>query len=330
MLREFRFPSDAALMTDLIPKAFQYPENPEWSLQADELQNMVDDMAMIGRIWPLIKLTMLISPSIRDALRGFVYEADGQAVAMANIMTKGKSRRWYIGNVAVLPSHRRQGLARKMVDACISYARQRKASVILLDVIAGNVPAYELYHKLGFEDFQVSAELTLPEITAPVTVAPLPAGYMLESLGRFEWQDRYALARRITPPSVQAYDPVKVEQYKAPVAVRPIALLISRFGGSRSKSFVVREQPSGRAVAVLGYSARVKAGGVNHLNIRLDPAHAPLAPLLVSFLLDKLQQTSADRRVEVGVNRWQPAVIAALCEAGFSVRHEMHTMGLRV
>jgi ribosomal protein S18 acetylase RimI-like enzyme len=317
-------------MTDLIPKAFQYPENPDWSLQADELQNMVDDMAMIGRLWPLIKLTMMLSPSLRDVLRGFVYEVDGQAVGMANLMTRGKSGRWIIGNVAVLPSHRRQGLARKLVEACIAYAQQRKASVILLDVIAGNVPAYELYRKLGFEDFQVSVELTMSGVAAPVTVPPLPAGYVLEPLGRFDWQDRYALARRITPSSVQAFDPVKIDQFKAPVAIQPIALIMSRFGGSRSKSFAVRQQASGQVVAVIRYAARVKAGGINDLNIRLDPAHAPLAPLLVSFLLDKLRAISADRRIEVGVDRWQAAVVTALCDAGFSVRHEMYRMGLRV
>jgi GNAT superfamily N-acetyltransferase len=320
---------------DLIPRAFQYPENPAWSIQKDEVENIGDSMKLIKRMWPLIAFTMAISPAIRDIMRGFVFEQDGQAVALANISTQGNSRRWYIGNVAVLPGYRRRGLARKLVEACINYALHRNAEAVLLDVISGNLPAYQLYETLGFEHFQTSVELTYQSASVPAAPPPLvdhdtDIQYVIEPLGRFAWQDRYALDKRTTPPEVQRYDPVRLDQYKIPVALMPLALIMSRLGGSKVQAYAVRAHVDGPAVAVMNYTARLRPGGVNSLSLRLDPAHHKLAPALVAFLLHKVQRISPDRRLETRVKSWQPAVVQALCDAGFGIRHEMHTMGLRM
>ena len=57
----------------------------------------------------------------------------------------------YIGNVAVNPAHRRQGLGRALVQAMIDKARERELAFLTLEVRAGNTPARALYESMGFQ-----------------------------------------------------------------------------------------------------------------------------------------------------------------------------------
>ena len=63
-LRPFRLPSDLPVMTELLPHAFQYPENPTWSLQEDELQSFLTFVATARRLWPLVSVLRRFSPRV--------------------------------------------------------------------------------------------------------------------------------------------------------------------------------------------------------------------------------------------------------------------------
>jgi hypothetical protein len=64
-------------MADMLVDAFQYPEHPEWSIQSDEQRQIVESLRRMRRIWPLVRVLQGISPSLRDILRGFVFEENG-------------------------------------------------------------------------------------------------------------------------------------------------------------------------------------------------------------------------------------------------------------
>lgn len=53
--------------------------------------------------------------------------------------------------LTVAPSWRRQGIGRAMLDKLISWAKDRKAPAIFLEVREGNVEASPLYESAGFE-----------------------------------------------------------------------------------------------------------------------------------------------------------------------------------
>src|SRR5579871_1562176 len=112
-LRPFRLPADLPLMTEIMPKAFQYPENPAWSLQDDELQSFLDLTTTARRLWPLLSVLRRFSPALRDVLHGFIWEEDALPVGLVNISRDGGSEDWVISNVGVLPEYRRRGIARK-------------------------------------------------------------------------------------------------------------------------------------------------------------------------------------------------------------------------
>ena len=56
----------------------------------------------------------------------------------------------YVTNVAVLPTARRQGVARALMNALADYGRDKGLARITLEVRAGNAPAIALYERLGY------------------------------------------------------------------------------------------------------------------------------------------------------------------------------------
>jgi ribosomal protein S18 acetylase RimI-like enzyme len=60
-----------------------------------------------------------------------------------------------VHDVAVLASHRGQGVAAKMLALAETIARQRGAVKLTLEVLSGNTPACQLYQRLGFAGYQL-------------------------------------------------------------------------------------------------------------------------------------------------------------------------------
>lgn len=56
----------------------------------------------------------------------------------------------HILNVATLPSARRRGHARALLDCALAFARERSVRLLLLEVRRSNAPAMALYRQLGF------------------------------------------------------------------------------------------------------------------------------------------------------------------------------------
>jgi [ribosomal protein S18]-alanine N-acetyltransferase len=54
-------------------------------------------------------------------------------------------------NVAVSPNCRRQGIAQKLLDIAFKVGREKKVSVMFLEVRKSNIAALKLYEKNGFE-----------------------------------------------------------------------------------------------------------------------------------------------------------------------------------
>ncbi len=327
-LRPFKLPDDVSVLVDLIPRAFHYPDNEAWSFQPDEMEGLADSLRGIRRIWPVLRVAGWFAPSLRDVMRGFVWEEDGHVVGLSNVMRQGTTDHWYIANVAVLPTYRRRGIARKLVEACIEEARSRGAAAVTLDVVAGNIPAYALYERLGFEHFATKAEL-VHEGTQPPEPVALPDGYVMAASSLFEWQPRYDLMRRITPPEVAAYQPVEEGRFRQPGPARFLMPVMRAATGMQSEEFVLRG-PDGSVVASGSYGARTRSGGRHNLRLNLDPAHPAPSAFVVRRALREVLHLGPDHRVEMSVPLWQPALVVAAEEAGFARPADHQTMGLRI
>lgn len=325
-IRLLKLPDDLEPLTEMAAEAFQYPENPEWSVQSDEIESVAASMRNYRRIWPIIQFLQWLSPALRDILHGYIWEEDGKIVGFTNVNRQGTTDVWYVSGVGVIPEYRRRGIARQLVTASLDMLRARGARIALLDVIDGNAPAYKLYQSLGFETYTGTLALELEPQAAPSSPR-LPADYIQEAVSPFEWRSRYSLAQRITPEHVLTYEPVEERRYRRPPAARLLMPLILKADGLKVECFVVRTQ-SGQVVAVGRSEARMREKGRNAISARLDPAHAELAPYLIQALLHRVASQSPDRIVEMWLPQWQSALADAAERAGFEQRTRNHRMGM--
>jgi hypothetical protein len=155
-----------------------------------------------------------------------------------------------------------------------------------------------------------------------------PNGYDVAPVAMFDWRPAYDLARRIVPDPVKRYEPVEEKRYRMSRVARWFAPVINRAMGSQSRRFVARHTAAGQVVASASISARARKGGVNGLNLLLDPAHAALSPFLVRALVGEIERVSPGRRIECEAKHWQEPARAALIEAGFTKRADMHSLGM--
>jgi len=55
-IRALSLPKDLALLENMLVRTFQYPENPEWSIQADEEDDIAREIKTLRRMWPIIRV----------------------------------------------------------------------------------------------------------------------------------------------------------------------------------------------------------------------------------------------------------------------------------
>lgn len=336
-MRPLKMPRDAKLLPDLIIPAFQYPDHPEWGVQADEAESIVDQLRAARMIWPLLAPVRLVSAPMRDVLRGVIWEEDGKPVGTTFVMRQGASDGWLIANVAVLPAYRRHGIAQRMVRAAIDIARSHGARVVWLDVIAGNVPAVALYERLGFERFdeRLTLETGGPSSGAgthaiPSNTPSLPPGYRFEEIAFTRWREQYDLAKRVTPEAVTRFRPVEPAAFRLPLTVRAAARLLGPLSGDTQRQVVVRAEPGGQeAVGTASYSVRTRKGGIANCSVMLDTDHPELAAPLLGYVTGQVARRSPGRRLEVEIAGWQNGLLTAAPGVGLRVKLTHYQMGLR-
>jgi ribosomal protein S18 acetylase RimI-like enzyme len=336
MLRSFRLPADLSLMIQILPKAFQYPDHPEWSIQTDELESILKLVGTARRLWPLFFVLSKTSPQMQDFLRGFIWEEDGQPVGLVNVSRIGTSNDWMIANVAVLPAYRGRGIARKLVAAAVELAEARKAQRVILDVVKGNTPAVQLYSSMDFALFATAAVLRRPAVGRVDAQPNPPTGYKVERVPPYRWQPFYTLSLETTPSEVREYRPVTVEHFRISPGLQMISALFGSLSGMHEQGLVIQQQVTGtssgnpQVVAAAGLSLQTR-GGMNTARFILDEKeHGELAPYLVGQALHAIGQRSPRSRIECQIPNWQPRLIEATEASGFQVDFEMQSMGLRV
>lgn len=325
--RPIRLPSDLSTIADLALASFQYPENPSWSVQQDEKEGLIDSIINLQRIWPLVALVQAISPALRHILTGFLWEEGGKPAGLSLCQRRGTSNNWIISTVATLPQFRRRGIARRLVQASLEMIRANGGRTVILDVIAGNLPAYRLYQQLGFEHFSSKSELTYTP-NDHLTPPALPEGFAWASLNTTDWRQRYQLEKAASPENVLKYEPVDEARFRPPFLLRLIYPLILRAQGQREQQIAIRPSDQQHIVAHLRIAARTRAGGIHTLTMRLLPTKAELAPLLIRQGLYTLHAIDTEHRIETAIPQWQAPLVDAAHAIGFSTRIEYHRMGL--
>jgi len=326
-LRTLEWPRDLTPLGEMICNTFQYPENPEWSVQTDEKEQISHMLKSFRRIWPLMRVAQILAPSLRDMFRGYVAIEDGKIVGVTIVQRHGTTSAWLVGTVGVLPGYRRRGIARAAIEKSLALMRQRGAEKTWLGVINGNTPAQRLYESLGFEVYDAIADYSLSNPALP-SVSPLPPGFSVSRLPRSDWQTRLSLEERIVPEEARQFEPVEKGRFRHPLVLRLLVPLLNLVQREKEEEFVVRDVSDGHAVARCKYSASTRGKGINSISVRLDPAYPELAEHLVGLMLHNVVSRSPKLRVEIQIPRWMPVVAEAAESLKFEKRVEYLKMGL--
>lgn len=298
-VRPFKLPRDTDVIVNVIPRSFQYPENPEWNLDDSDIADIETQMKTAKRIYPLLRFAGLFLKRAAHVLDGFIWEEDGEPVAICNIIMQGDNR-WMIGNVSVVPQYRRRGIARKLVQACIDHAVAHGAEQILLDVVDGNVPAYELYNRLGFEHY---SRRHILDYSGDMVISAENNLSVRELLLK-DWQLRRDFMKRVKPSEIQRFEPVKEDSYRIPLLLRPLVNLISSVVSSSRKHFAVMTE-YGHIFAIATCDIPKSGKGVTRLQLTIDELYADHRPKILEWLVNQSMAINREARIELILPDWQ-------------------------
>jgi GNAT superfamily N-acetyltransferase len=313
----------------MVAQSFQYPENPNWGVQDDERESLVEDIESLRRWWWLIQIGQIFSPRMRDLLPGKVWIEDGKIAGAVLYQRRGSSDNWLIGTVATLPGYRRRGIARKLVEASLADIKAKNARSIVLDVIDANHPAYQLYTSLGFEHFSGNVDLEFTS-GAIVTKPGFTPEYSLTETSFFDWQARYQIMKRISPENLQHYEPVTEALFRQPGFMRLVIPIFNRAQKVEEKVILIEHTPSGKQVGYFRSGARKGGKGRHSISLRLDPNHAQLALPMLEYALHLVTAIDPNLIVEMALPAWQTEVVEAAYQAGFQKRLLFHRLGLKL
>lgn len=328
-IRPLRLPQDLLPAADMLVKTFQYPDHPEWGVQSDEQAAIVDSIRRMRRIWPIVRALQLVSPSLRDLARGFVFEEDGGIVGLTLVNREGITSSWYIGTVGVLPGCRGRGIARHVLTSTLEMMRKRRGDRVRLGVIDGNTPAQSLYRSLGFVEYGGSTRYVREAGGGPNSQA-LPDGYEEVRLREFDWRTRYELDLRIVPAEQQAFEPIVPGRYRTPAPIRLLAPLFRLAENTKDFDLMIRDRGSGQVVARCGWTWPKSPKGMNSVRVRVDPAHASLSPYLVRRGLAEVIARRPELRVDLFVPTWMPEAAREAEALGFTRRTSNRLMGMKL
>ena len=324
-IRSLKLPRDLVLLEDMIVRTFQYPENPEWGIQADEEDDIAREIKTLRKMWPIIRVMQLLSPSLRDLLRGFVWEEGGQIGGVVIAQRSGTTNTWEIGIVGVLPEFRRRGIAQQLLAKTLDDLRQRGAQRINLGVIEKNIPAYALYRSLGFEHYGSMIDYEQRPDHMPEAVA-CPHTCEESTLSRSDWKSRYELEKRITPDEVARYVPVEVGRFRIPIAQRTLGPVMDFLRRNKQERFLYKRQ--GTVVGLLRHSTSRAGKGTSSIRVQLDPAHPELAPYMLAKAMRAVMTVNPSLRIQCVVSAWMSPLVAASEELGFEIRVRYHMLGI--
>ncbi len=107
----------------------------------------------------------------------FVACADGEVVGTCAVLPYA-SGVYELAKLAVAPQHQGQGVARRLVSRCITYAREEGAERLILVTNSKLRAAISLYEAIGFEHRKVpeGTKYTVADVCMVLALARLPHG----------------------------------------------------------------------------------------------------------------------------------------------------------
>jgi GNAT superfamily N-acetyltransferase len=269
-----------------------------------------------------------ISQAAGGLVPGFVWEEEDRIVGNISLLGTKVEGRYLIANVAVHPSRRRRGIGLALVREVIKTIQARDGRTLWLQVESANVPARNLYERLGFTTI---GNVTTWDLAHGRLRELHPIGdsnsaghaFSIRPLRREEWRAAYNLDQAGFDPALNWPEPLAREAYKRGLWHR----LVDFLNGRKWECWVTAHSDNRLAGMVTISSEWFRP---HQLALRVTPAWRGQLerPLLAKALrrLSYLQSRSARMdhpEADISVNE-------LLREANFRARRTLTTMKLEL
>ena len=134
--------------------------------------------------------------------QGYLWEEEGKIIGnITLILIKRKSvTTYFIANVAVEPSQRGKGIARKLTARAIAHVQEHGGKQICLQVRSDNPTAIRIYQETGFEETSRRTSWGFSKQVPPVEKSA--ARYEISRRKKEDWGEQQLLLQRVYPPDV--------------------------------------------------------------------------------------------------------------------------------
>ncbi len=137
------------------------------------------EMRVMSHMSGILKVVNRTTGEFNDVFNGFVWVDEDRIVGNVTVQKADRQgSRWQIANVAVAPSHRGRGMARRLMNRALEHIETSGGRWAVLQVYARNDAARNLYDGLGFEYIGGKADLLLDQTpslsTLPSEIQKIP------------------------------------------------------------------------------------------------------------------------------------------------------------
>jgi ribosomal protein S18 acetylase RimI-like enzyme len=312
LIRDFR-KSDLGDLLELLPLSFA-EEFEVTGFDPDHVREMVDQMFGIsGQLF--LGLTGLFG---KEPAKFFVAEVDNRVVGTTIVNNKG--RVGYISTVMVHPNYRRKSIATRLMQSAVNYIRKKKMTRAVLHVVSTNIPAKNVYTKLGFKKFEnvtyligETDSLVEPKKTEKVAVRLFQNSDIDEVCNLIKMSE--------DPNHLRIFDFGK-DDLKTPLWQRLIHF-------SKERRIVAVQNDRIVGYAEVSYTTPKEASRIE--NVQVCPEHRSngIEEALIDASIDQIRQSGA-KRIRVTAPTIRQELIEIFENPGFRKHLEMEGMFLEI
>jgi len=311
MLREFRR-SDSDELYPLLQRQFP-DENRLLGFRPEAFQKIVRKIFQ-----PHMRFLFALADLMRKPFaKFFVIDAEGHLAATTLVSFPPNAG--YVSMVMVDDAYRRRGYAKQMLAAAGKATRRTGRHWLVLDVLAANEPAKQLYQSAGFHVIQEAGFQTAdPPGPAPSGPdPPVPTG-----IRELQRSDGEALTRLATAERPAEYARV-LPAHRRAFFLSP---LVSMGLASETKAWVIDRGHGPEGFVRATTSAATEAGNLTSPLIGPD-VPPELAVQLIQYSTDWIRRRGPTR-IATEVPQYNVRGSAALAQAGFTSKLSTYTMAL--
>lgn len=286
-----------------------------------------DSQQLIGDGPPgfLDSLSYRMNPAASRLSNGFVWQADGRIVGNATMLSTRAWDRYLVANVAVHPSFRRQGIARRLMEAITSSVKARGGRVILLQVVTDNSSAVDLYKSLGYTSIgNMTTWYSSSTKVRPIHIDPTEqSSSNIVLLNNRRWREAYQLDTAHVHPDLNWPEPLQYDAYRRSLWQRATDFM----NGSQFEAWVTTDNSNNLTGMA---SIRSEWGRSHIITLRVRPSEAgQLEKLLLGKAIRRLSYLP-QRNVRIDHPEADELTGMLLKESNFSIQRTLTHMRLEI